>query len=63
MDSLKQELLDKMQGALTPFQNFQGNMSKTGDVRVSHHGLVTNIKIFTSNGAREFTVTLKEILS
>lgn len=60
MDSLKQELLDKLFVELNAWSRFQGAKSLIGDVRISHHGLTTNITVYTPQGPRHFTVTLRE---
>jgi len=63
MDSLKQELVGKVQQYLGSLERTTLPPRQPGHLQISHIGLVTNVTLWTSQGPRYFSVTVREHLT
>ena len=62
MDSIKQEIVGKVQQYLGSLERITHPPRQPGHIVISHYNLETSIRIWTSEGIREFKVKISEVL-
>ena len=63
MDSLKKEIVGKVQQYLGTLERTTFPPRQPGNITISHYNLVTTINIWTPDGIREFQVKVSEVVS